>query len=171
VRYDTSKAVKLQIFRFFYKIFLGCQITKKFLTKSCTRCQNIEFKLWAVFSLNRRFKFSLVDFRYYRASGENPKIGLWVFSWQPKKNYLTKVLIQIYSHICFQSFSAIKGSAQDASTQTNNSLPPDFNLFEFLEKHGAPLQVYILVVRIIYFLYLCTSILSDDFECEIHKVS
>jgi len=42
-----------------------------------------------------------------------------------------------------KSFSRLNCSnelTQEASTQTNTSLPPDFNLFEFLEKHGAPMQ-------------------------------
>jgi len=42
-----------------------------------------------------------------------------------------------------KSFGRLNSSnelTQEASTQTNTSLPPDFNLFEFLEKHGAAMQ-------------------------------
>ena len=36
--------------------------------------------------------------------------------------------------------TAHKKQLADSTTQTNLSLPVNFNLFEFLEKHGAPLQ-------------------------------
>ena len=65
--------------------------------------------------------------------------------WQGAINSASKKLNR--SRISSKSYSR----GVDAWTQTITSLPPNFNLFDFLEKHGAPIQV-----RQIYNLLLIT---------------
>ena len=55
--------------------------------------------------------------------------------WQGAINSASKKLNR--SRISSKSYSR----GVDAWTQTVTSLPPNFNLFDFLEKHGAPIQV------------------------------
>ena len=62
--------------------------------------------------------------------------------WQGAINSASKKLNR--SRISSKSYS--KGI--DAWTQTATSLPPNFNLFEFLERHGAPIQVFFIRERL-----------------------